>query len=355
MQKTAICVLVDEFYRSTIEPFIGVYALFRPNLIIRDPDLARHVLIKDFNHFVDRGVYSDEENDPLSGHLFALPGDKWKNLRVKLTPTFTSGKMKAIFTTLLDCKNPLQNYIRKVADTNESVVIREVAALFTTNAIASVAFGLDIDCFADPNSPFREYGRRIQAPGLKNSFRFSCFFLCPSLLKWTGLHIVDRDVEEFFFNIVRQTLEMRETNHIVRKDFFQLLVQLRNTGNVQLDDEWQTIITNGKTKALSVEEIVGQAFIFYVAGFEPTATTIAFALYEMAKQPDIQRKVHEEIDSVLAENDGQFSYHSINELKYLDCCMDGMHMNFLNSFDGSIYQFHGSTGAKIVVVTGVNC
>lgn len=328
MQKLTLGEQVDEFYRSTTEPFIGVYGFFRPTLIACHPDFVRNVLIKDFNHFVDRGVYVDEENDPMSGQLFSLNGDKWKNLRIKLTPTFTSGKMRAIFTTLLDCKRPLQDYIEKMSKSNETVEVGEVTACYTTNAIASVAFGIDVDCFADPDTPFRKYGRQVFQLNWRNTFRVFCFNLCPSILKWLGLHMVDREVEDFVFDLVRQNLELREKNNIVRKDFFQLLVQLRNTGNVQLDDEWKTVITNDNSKTLSLGEMVAQAFVFYAAGFETSSSTMSFCLYEIAKNPKIQQKIQEEIDTVLDRHDGQFSYDSIKELTYLQCCIDGLYEYF---------------------------
>lgn len=129
------------------------------------------------------------------------------------------------------------------------------------------------------------------------------------------------------FDLVRQTLELREKHNIVRKDFFQLLVQLRNTGNVRLDDEWQTVITNDNNKTLNLGEIVAQAFIFYAAGFETTSSTLSYCLYELAKNPEIQQKIHEEIDEVLNRHDGTFSYDSINELTYLECCIDGLYAN----------------------------
>lgn len=323
-QKLSFGEQLQEIYNSTNKPFIGVFGLFRPILIACSPDFVRNVLIKDFQHFVDRGVYVDEKNDPLSAHLFTLPGDRWKNFRVKLTPTFTSGKMRAIFSTLLDCKDPLQTYIETIAKSEETVEAREMAACFTTNVITSVAFGIDTNCFGDTENPFRKYGRKMFGLNFKNGFRGFAFAVYPPLLKWSGIRSVDKDVEEFIFDMVRQTLEMREKDNIVRKDFFQLLVQLRNTGNVQLDDEWQTTISNDYSKTLTIEELTAQAFLFYVAGFETSSTTISFCLYEIAKNLDIQQKVQEEIDTVLAKHGGKLTYESINDLKYLECCIDGL-------------------------------
>lgn len=52
----------------------GFYLLQSPRLIIMDLDLIKNILIKDFNSFVDRGVYNNAEDDPLSAHLFAIEG-----------------------------------------------------------------------------------------------------------------------------------------------------------------------------------------------------------------------------------------------------------------------------------------
>lgn len=130
-------------YNST-EPFIGIYFLFSPKLLLRDPDLIRSILIRDFSHFTDRGVHSNEELEPLSGHLFGLPGPKWKKLRAKLTPTFSSGKLKAMFPKLIECGSTLQNYLTQLAEKGDLLDVPEIAANFTTNVIASVAFGISV-------------------------------------------------------------------------------------------------------------------------------------------------------------------------------------------------------------------
>lgn len=81
---------------------------FKPILLAIDPELVKNVMARDFDHFVDRGVFSNEESDPLSAHLFSLTGLKWKHLRQKLTPSFTSGKLKKMFQTLVDCTKELE-------------------------------------------------------------------------------------------------------------------------------------------------------------------------------------------------------------------------------------------------------
>lgn len=117
--------------------------------------------------------------------------------------------------------------------------------------------------------------------------------MSPILLKWSAIGFMDREIEEFFSDIVKQTLNLRENKNIVRKDFFQLLVQLRNSGCVQLDDEWGTVITNEHNKQLSLEQITAQSFLFYLAGFETSSTVMSFCLYEIAKNPAIQQKVQD--------------------------------------------------------------
>lgn len=87
---------ISQLYTDTEEPFFGIYLIIGPTLVLRDPVLIRRILIKDFApYFTDRSVPTDEELEPLSGHLFNLPFSKWRKLRKLLSPTFTSGKLKA--------------------------------------------------------------------------------------------------------------------------------------------------------------------------------------------------------------------------------------------------------------------
>lgn len=72
-----------------------------------------------------------------------------------------SGKLKAMFSTLLDCGQSLQKHINKMADEDKVIEVRELAARFTTDIIGSIAFGIDANTIENPDVDFRRYGRKV--------------------------------------------------------------------------------------------------------------------------------------------------------------------------------------------------
>lgn len=83
------------------------------------------------------GIHCNEDYDPLSANLLSLPGQKWRNARSRLSPTYTSGKLKAMFPILVECGSTLQTFLEKLADNNELFDVFEVLARYATNVTAS--------------------------------------------------------------------------------------------------------------------------------------------------------------------------------------------------------------------------
>ena len=96
------------------EPAIGLFFIRSPVMIVRDPEMIKDVLIKSFPTFADRGIYIHKDIEPLAQHLVFLEPSKWKPMRRKLTPVFTSGKLKEMFYLISDCANHFEQSLDKL-------------------------------------------------------------------------------------------------------------------------------------------------------------------------------------------------------------------------------------------------
>ncbi|XP_061394949.1 cytochrome P450 6d1-like [Musca vetustissima] len=128
--------------------------------------------------------------------------------------------------------------------------------------------------------------------------------------------------------IVRRTIEYREKHGVARKDILQLLLQLRNSGEVREDDDtttWQVDAVAENQKTMSIDTITANLFLFYIAGSETTSSTIAYTLYELAMYPEILQRVQAEVLRCLERNNlkrwDNLSYDILQEMPYLDLCI----------------------------------
>lgn len=79
----------------------------------------------------------------------------------------------------------------------------------------------------------------------------------------------------------------------------------------------------GKVLNISEEELTAQVMIFFLGGFETVATSLCFAVHELAVNQDIQDRLRAEIDEMWKEQDGKLTIEDISKMKYLDMVVSG--------------------------------
>ncbi|KZC09959.1 putative cytochrome P450 6a20 [Dufourea novaeangliae] len=293
---------------------LGIYMLYKPHLMVNDPNLIREVLAKEFTSFHDRGIFSNPEIDPLSANLFQLAGKRWRTLRVKLTPTFTSGKIKQMFPILKETGVALAKYLERKAQLKEPIDVKETFGMYSLDNIMSVAFGITCDSFTNPDNEFRYWGNKALEP---LPIRNSLLLWAPQVFNILSIPYTNRGVTKFFSNVFNETVEYRKSNNITRKDFLNQLMQLMQNGYVDPDDDATDVheskMADNKLPSL---EACAQAYVFYLAGFETSSTTVTFCLYELAQHQDIQDKLQNEIRTVI-EQHGELTYNAMNDMTYL--------------------------------------
>lgn len=114
-----------DLYKSSTEPIIGIYLLFRPALLVRDADLIKCILSTDSNSFYDRGVYHNP-NDSVANNMLMMTGQEWKKTRASLTPTFTSGKLKGMLPTIFNIGERLRRKVNDAANTIGYIEIKDL-------------------------------------------------------------------------------------------------------------------------------------------------------------------------------------------------------------------------------------
>ena len=115
IQKTTIGDFLRDVYNEYKgQRYVGIYSFDQPALVIRDLDVIKNILVKDSQNFADHLMSMDEELDPLGArNLFVMKGPKWRHMRMNLSPTFTSGKMKNMFFLVERCAQEFDKYLQQ--------------------------------------------------------------------------------------------------------------------------------------------------------------------------------------------------------------------------------------------------
>lgn len=290
--------------------FGGFMNFFQPAILVVEPDLVKNVLVKDFNAFHDRGIFVDPVGDPLSGTLFSLEGVQWKLMRQKLTPTFTSGKMKQMYGLMQDVALEMKKFVASNCH-REDFELKDMLQRFTMDVIGNVAFGIRCDTMNTPSSEFSTMGCKAFQLDTVRLFKFFVMGSYKKLARTMGMKTTFPDVEKFFLELTESTVELRESSGEKRNDFLNLLIDIKNKGKLSSEP-------NSGGQGITMEEMAAQCFVFFTAGFETSSMTINYCLYELAMNEDIQDRVRSEIQQAMASNGGQLTYESLMTMDLLD-------------------------------------
>lgn len=324
----------------------GYYIARRSIVIIADPDMLRQVMVKEFNKFPNR-MATRGLTKPMSDSLIMLKDEQWKRVRSILTPTFSAAKMKEMVPLINTATETLMRNLKSHAESGNSFDIHKCFGCFTMDVIASVAFGTQVDSQNNPDDPFVHHASKFFA---FTFFRPIMIFILafPFLLQPLAALLPNKSRDEmnsFFIQCIQKMIKQRDDlpPEQRRRDFLQLMLDVRTSNNhlslehfdvvndadeqtcteQGMDNVQEDVPGNGSTKRvqqkrmMTEDEIVGQAFIFLLAGYETSSNTLAFTCYLLALHPECREKLQEEVDEFFSRHETA-DYTNVQELKYLD-------------------------------------
>ncbi|XP_034248148.1 cytochrome P450 6a2-like isoform X2 [Thrips palmi] len=290
-------VLLERLEQFRDEGVCGLFMFSSPALAVWDPEMVKQVLCKDFSSFHDRGMPYDEA-DPL----------KWRNLRTRMSPTFTSGKMKRMLPLMREAADDLRDALAEGAARSEGSEVDMLLFLhrFSTDVIGSCAFGMRCNCLREENNKFLAMSRNLLRQTFGQLLRVMLNSFSPRLAALLPMRFLFPEEHQFFLTLMRDTVEFREKNKVQRHDFVDLMMQLRDAGLDHSDPDNHVELTTNMMAA--------QAFIFFVAGLDNVSNTLGYCLNRLSIDQALQDRVRAEVDDVLRRHGGDLSYEALKEM-----------------------------------------
>nr|UVK78545.1 cytochrome P450 [Anoplophora glabripennis] len=295
----------QDVYKSTDGPYVGVFVFHKPVLSLRSPELIKEVLMKHFDHFSNRTALAPEHNQIFANTLFLLKNPEWKLMRSKVTPAFTSGKLRGMFPIIKNIGHEMNMYLNKNRGLLEA---KDLGTKYAAEVIARTAFGINARCFDEEKSSFYEIVSLFFDFNWKTAASQTAFFFMHGVASLLRLEFVDINAVKYLKEVFSRTIEQREKSNGKGNDLIDIIVELKK------DKEFCNRMK------FEGEKIVSQPMQFFAAGVETTSSAISFTLYELCIHPEIQNKLREEIRNYLTENK-EITYENLTQLKYMEMCI----------------------------------
>ncbi|KAI5274078.1 Thromboxane-A Synthase [Manis pentadactyla] len=324
--------------RKLYGPLCGYYLGRRMFIVISEPDMIKQVLVENFSNFTNR-MASGLESKPVANSILFLRDKRWEEVRSVLTSAFSPEKLNEMTPLISQACDPLLAHLRCYAESGDAFDIQRCYGCYTTDVVASVAFGTQVNSQEAPEDPFVKHCRRFFTSSIPRPILLLLLSF-PSIMVPLARILPNKNRDElngFFNKLIRNVIALRDQQAAEerRRDFLQMVLDARHSATsvgVESFDIVRQVFSSTEctarpsqqhqprllSKPLTVDEVVGQAFIFLIAGYEIITNTLSFATYLLATNPDCQEKLLKEVDRFCEQHTAP-EYCNLQEgLPYLD-------------------------------------
>nr|XP_004666458.1 cytochrome P450 4V2 [Jaculus jaculus] len=249
--------------------------------------------------------------------LLTSTGNKWRSRRKMLTPAFHFTILEDFLDVMNEQANILVNKLEKHVD-QEAFNCFFYITLCALDIICETAMGENIGAQSNGDS---EYVRAV--------YRMSDMIHRRMKMPWLWL-----DLWYLMFKEGREhrrglTILHTFTNGVIAKRANEIKANEECTythkGHVPTTNKRKAFldlllsVTDEEGNKLSHEDIREEVDTFMFEGHDTTAAAINWSLYLLGSYPEVQKKVHNELDEVFGKSNLLPTLEDLKKLKYLEC------------------------------------
>lgn len=264
-------------YGDVAQFFVGPQRV----VLFNHPDLIKEVLVTRHDHFV-KGRALQRAKLLLGEGLLTSEGDFHRRQRRLIQPAFHRQRIAAYADVMADCAVKMTHRWRDGATVD---IAREMMRL-TLAVVGKTLFDAEVESDAD------DVGRALA--DLMDLFELLMMpyselierFLIPSRRKFERARAK-------LDSIIYRIIEERRRSGEDRGDLLSMLLLARDT--------------DGDQGGMTDEQVRDEAMTLFLAGHETTANALAWTWYRLAQHPEVERRLHQEVDQVLGERLPRFA------------------------------------------------
>ncbi|XP_022219091.1 probable cytochrome P450 4d14 [Drosophila obscura] len=261
----------------------------------------------------------------LGDGLLLSKGKKWFRRRKIITPAFHF-KILEQFVEVFDQQSAtMAKNLYDRADGKTVINMFPVACLCAMDIIAETAMGVKINAQLQPNFPYVQsvttasamLAERFTNPAQRLDIFMRLFF--PAAFAKLNANV--KTMQDFTNSVIS------ERRDLLQKSIAEGTYEASNA--TPLDDVGQkrrmalldVLLQSSIDGApLSNEDIREEVDTFMFEGHDTTTSSIAFTSYLLARHPEVQARVFQELRDVLGDDkDAPVNIQQLGELKYLEC------------------------------------
>ncbi|KAI1300128.1 Thromboxane-A synthase [Halotydeus destructor] len=319
-------------------PVVGFYIGGHANVVVTDLELLRNIQNKDFHLFSSRYKLIKGGVHPTSIGQQAVvwrTGDDWKQSRLAMARMFSAAKLKMFVNTIKNNVPTLYRIFDK--ESNGLKDEFDVVACYrkmTFYNMVETQFSFKVDL--EKHSYLEDALSEASNPVIKGVMP-TLLILFPELdfLVYPVRRVCEEILEYFLmtpesiiFDLGRRTLNQRKKTELPGNDMLQLMLKLKkskviNNDNLEMkleEDVTEKTENDESGSKFTDDEIVNNLFIFFLAGYETTASTLSYMTHNLTNIPEMQDKLRREVRQLM-DQDGVLDYNTVNELPLLEAFM----------------------------------
>uniref|UniRef100_A0A1B0C908 Cytochrome n=1 Tax=Lutzomyia longipalpis TaxID=7200 RepID=A0A1B0C908_LUTLO len=287
-QKRNVVYDMEELYDKwkNYANFVGFFNMMQPQILLLKPDLIKMVTVKNFQNFHDNGFAEmfNKDSDPVfTKTIFMLRGTDWKENRQELAPAFTDSKMKSLIVLIEEVSKRLVKHLDENVSSSEKPHVLEARTLctrYSIDVVGNCVFRVDGRAFREEKSEMMKMGEETMNPSGSFLISFLLMQFFPILKRILRPRFIKASIATYLTGLIGEFVKKRQENPTDGGEFMSFMEHLR--------------INRGTSSA----QILGHVFTFFIDGYEMSSNVMAHTLYQLARNPDIQEKLREEVQSL---------------------------------------------------------